>query len=151
MLPGTSGRCIFRRRLLADETEQRRGGKRRRGGAGGHRFPGLHPADVDDDGRDNVNATDPADLCFRGIVLRHRRPHESATRAATAAAAGTARIIPDAADGHGRVLVVHPRRARQNSALRERYPVPAGFAEAIDGEPLFVQQDARHIEVADER
>lgn len=138
----------FRPRLLADETEQRRGWKRR-GGAGGHQPPGLHPADVDDDGRDNVGATDAADLRFRGIMLCHRRPDESATPATTAA--GTARISLVAADGHGRVLVVHPRRAHQNSALRERYPVPAGFAEAIDSEPLFVQQDARHIEVADER
>lgn len=133
----------LRRRLLADETEQRRGGKRR-GGTGGHWLPGPHPADVDDDGCDNVGATDAADLRSRGIAPRRRRPGESATPASAAtAAAGTARIIPD---GDGRVLVVHPRRARQNSALRERYPVPAGLAETV-----FVQQNARHIEVADER
>lgn len=132
----------FRPRLLADETEQRRGGKRR-GRTRGHRLPGLHPAD---DGCDNVGATGAADLRSRGIVPRRRRHDDESATPATAATAGTARIIPDAADGHGRVLVIHPRRDCQNPALRERSPIPAGFAETV-----FVQQNARHIEVADER
>lgn len=137
----------FRPRLLADETEQRRGGKQR-GGTRRHQPPGLQPADVDDDGHGNIGATDATDLRLGGIVLRRRR-FEPATPTTTAA--GTARIISDAADGHGRVHVVHLRRVRQNSALHERSPVPAGFAETVVGESLFVQQDARHIEVADER
>lgn len=86
---------------------------------------------------------------------RHRRRDEFATPATIAAAATITGIVFDAdgenSDGR-RVLIVHLRgRAQQNTPLRERPLVPAGFAEAIISEPLFVQQDTRYIEVADER
>jgi len=94
-------------------------------------------ADTDDDGHGDVDDIDGAAgiAGFVDGVLRHRRRDEFATPATIAAATITG-IVFDADDESNdgrRVLIVH-LRAQQNTSLRERIPVPAGFAQAIIGE-----------------
>lgn len=126
-------------------------------------------ADVlaDDDDRDDVaDDVDVAADRFYGIaghvvgVFRQRYLRESATPSIATSTAAT-RIVVDASDENdgrfddGRgilvVVLVRLRRAQQTSSFRKRSLVAAGLAEAVINEPFLIQQDARNIEVANER